>query len=413
MTSDNLTGGRDRPGPARSPRPARMKAADVLRVGGSGLRARPARVLLSALGIALGIAALIAVVGVSASGRENLDRRLDALGTNLLTVSPGKTVAGDTASLPPDAVAMVARIGPVEAVSAIGKTGAKVYRNDRIPSQESGGIGVYAARLDLPATVGASVARGIWLNPANDGYPAVVLGPVAAARLGIRAPGPHVSVWLGDTGFPGNGNLAPTPLATELDTAALVGWPEAQRDLAFDGNPTTIYSRADNASVADVSAVLGATANPTSPNEVEVSRPSDALAAREAADDALNGLLLGLGSVALLVGGVGIANTMVISVLERRSEIGLRRALGATRGHIGTQFLAEALLLSALGGAGGILLGSAATVGYSTLRHWPAVVPPWAMAGGLAATLLVGASAGLYPAMRAARLAPTEALAGT
>jgi putative ABC transport system permease protein len=401
------------PGTEPAPRPTRMKAADVLRVGGSGLRTRPTRVLLSALGIALGIAALIAVVGVSASGRENLDRRLDALGTNLLTAAPGKTATGAAAGLPPDAVAMVARIGPVEAVSAIGKTGAKVYRNDRIPPQESGGIGVYAARLDLPATVGASVAHGTWLNPANDIYPAVVLGPVAAARLGVRTPGADVQIWLGGRWFTVIGILAPTPLATELDTAALVGWPEARRDLAFDGNPTTVYTRADNASVEDVAAVLGATANPTNPNEVEVSRPSDALAAREAASDALDGLLVGLGSVALLVGGVGVANTMVISVLERRSEIGLRRALGATRGHIGTQFLAEALLLSALGGAGGILLGSAATAGYSTYRHWPAVVPAWAMAGALAATLLVGACAGLYPALRAARLAPTEALAAT
>ncbi|GCE02489.1 ABC transporter permease [Embleya hyalina] len=397
--------------PRSQPRPTRMKAADVLRVGGAGLRTRPTRVLLSALGIALGVAALIAVVGVSASGRENLDRRLDALGTNLLTAAPGKTATGAAAGLPPDAVAMVARIGPVEAVSAIGKTGAKVYRNDRIPPQESGGIGVYAARLDLPATVGTSLAHGTWLNPANEGYPAVVLGPVAAARLGVRAPGPDVQVWLGRRWFTVIGILAPAPLAAELDTAALVGWPEARRDLDFDGNPTTVYTRADNASIADVAAVLGATANPANPNEVEVSRPSDALAAREAADDALNGLLVGLGSVALLVGGVGVANTMVISVLERRAEIGLRRALGATRGHIGTQFLSEALLLSVLGGAGGILLGSAATVGYSTYRHWPAVVPPWAMAGGLVATLVVGVCAGLYPALRAAHLAPTEALA--
>lgn len=395
----------------RPPRPGRMRPGDLLRVGGAGLRARPTRVVLSALGIAIGIAAMIAVVGVSASGRENLDRRLDALGTNLLTVAPGTTFGGAAAHLPADAVAMVGRIGPVEAVSAIGKTQAKVYRSDRVPTQESGGIGVYAARLDLPATVGTSTARGAWLNAASGNYPAVVLGPVAAQRLGVRAPGPEVQVWLGDRWFTVVGILRPTPLAAELDTAALVGWPEAERDLGFDGNPTTVYTRTDNAAVEDVAAVLGATANPANPNETEVSRPSDALAAREAADDALNGLLLGLGAVALLVGGVGVANTMVISVLERRSEIALRRALGATRGHIRSQFLVESLLLSVLGGTGGVLLGSAATAGYAAYRGWPSVVPPTAMGGGLGATVVIGALAGLLPAMRAARLPPTDALA--
>jgi putative ABC transport system permease protein len=160
-----------------------------------------------------------------------------------------------------------------------------------------------------------------------------------------------------------------------------------------------------------VRGVLAATANPEHPNELEVSRPSDALAAKRATDATLDALLLGLGGVALLVGGVGAANTMVISVLERRAEIGLRRALGATRGHIRVQFLAESLLLSALGGAGGVLLGIAVTSVYAVTQQWPAVVPPWATAGGVGVTLVIGGLAGLYPAIRAARLAPTEALA--
>jgi putative ABC transport system permease protein len=144
---------------------------------------------------------------------------------------------------------------------------------------------------------------------------------------------------------------------------------------------------------------------------VDVSRPSDALAAKQATDTALTGLLLGLGAVALLVGGVGVANTMVISVLERRAEIGLRRSLGATRGHVGIQFLTESLLLSALGGAGGALLGIAVTGAYAAYQGWPAVVPAWASAGGVATTMLIGCCAGIYPAWRAAHLSPTEALA--
>jgi putative ABC transport system permease protein len=384
----------------------------VVRVGGAGLRARPLRVVLSALGIAIGIAAMVAVVGISTSSRAELNRLLDALGTNLLTAGPGSTLFGEQATLPDEAVAMVGRIGPVESVSATGKLAdAKVYRSDKIPPAQSGGIAALAARSDLPDVVGARVASGTWLNDATAQYPAVVLGAKAAERLGIGAAGPDLQIWVGGQWVTVVGTLDPVPLAPELDQAALVGWQAGRRYLGFDGSPTTIYTRTDPDMVEPVRGVLAATVSPAQPNEVEVSRPSDALAAQAAADVAFTGLLLGLGAVALLVGGIGVANTMVISVLERRAEIGLRRSLGATRGHIRVQFLAEALLQSALGGASGVLLGTAVTAVYASLQGWPTVVPAWVMGGGVAATVVIGALAGLYPAIRAARLAPTEALA--
>jgi putative ABC transport system permease protein len=395
------------------PKPARLSPADVLRTGGSGLRSRPMRVFLSALGIAIGIAAMIGVVGISTSSSEELNRKLAALGTNLLTVAPGQTFSGGDAHLPDAAVEMVRGIDAVESVSAVGKTDANVYRNDHVPKPETGGLSVYAARTDLPGTVGIDVVAGRWLNAATERYPAVVLGSQAAQQLGVYEAGPDVQVWLGDRWFTVVGLLAANELAPELDSAALVGWPVAEEELRFDGYATTIYTRAEEAHVVDIQEVLGATVNPENPNEVDVSRPSDALAAQQATDEALSGLLLGLGAVALLVGGVGVANTMVISVLERRAEIGLRRALGATRGQIRTQFLCESLLLSALGGLGGVALGIAVTAGYASYQGWPTVVPPWAMAGGVAATLVIGGLAGFYPAVRAARLPPTEALAAT
>ena len=391
--------------------PARLSAGDVLRVGGAGLRARPMRVVLSALGIAIGIAAMIAVVGISTSGRAELDRQLDRLGTDLLRVTPGSDFFGEAATLPDEAPAMIERIGPVTEVSAVGSVGSNVYRSDLIPEIESGGISTYAVDLDLPETLGATLADGTWLNAATAQYPAVVLGSATATQLGIDRAGVDVQVLVGGEWFTVVGILDPVPLAPEADTAALVGWPIAEAVLGFDGHPTTVYTRSDEASVAAVSAVLAATANPSAPNEVEVSRPSDALAARAAADEAFTGLLLGLGAVALLVGGVGVANTMVISVLERRGEIGLRRSLGATRGHIRSQFLAESLLLALVGGAAGVVLGVAATAVYAALQSWPTLVPLWASLGGLVATVLVGVIAGLYPAARAARLSPTEALA--
>jgi putative ABC transport system permease protein len=390
-----------------------MSPADVLRVGGAGLRARPVRVLLSALGIAIGIAAMIGVVGISSSSSNDLNERLAALGTNLLTVSPGTSFDGGAAHLPGRSLSMIGGIPEVTAVSALGKTPAKVYRNDRVPPQESGGLRVTAARTDLPEAIGARLSDGTWLNAANSRYPAVVLGATAAARLGVDHAGPEVKVWLGDRWFTVVGLLAPIELLPDLDSNAMVGWAEAEKDLDFDGYPTTVYVRAQESAITEVQAKLGATANPEAPSEVDVSRPSDVLAAKQATDDTLSGLLLGLGGVALLVGGIGVANTMVISVLERRSEIGLRRSLGATRGQIRAQFLAEALLLSALGGIGGVLLGIGATAVYAAIQGMAVVVPVWAMAGGIGATLVIGGLAGFYPAVRAARLPPTEALANS
>ncbi|MBL7495777.1 ABC transporter permease [Frankia nepalensis] len=399
------------PGAGRALRPVRLSARDLVRVGAAGPRARPTRVALSALGIAIGIAAMISVVGVSSSSREDFHRQMAALGTNLLTVSPGQNLFGDQAHLPAEAVTMIDAIGDVESVSATGLVpDARVYRNDRIPAAASGGIAVLATGLGLPGTVGADVVAGAYLDAATQGYPAVVLGSAAAAHLGVDSSGPEQQVYLGGQWFTVVGILAPVGLAPELDRAALVGWPAAADLLGFDSYPTTVYTRAHPDRVEQTQALLARTANPAAPGEVDVSRPSDALAAQHAADSTLGALLLGLGSVALLVGGIGVANTMVISVLERRGEVGLRRALGATRGDIRDQFLAEALLLSTLGGLGGLVGGIGVTACYCVVQGWPTVVPSWAMLLALGATVLIGAVAGLYPATRASRLTPTEAL---
>ncbi|WP_246090538.1 ABC transporter permease [Nonomuraea deserti] len=393
------------------PSPARMRLGDVLRVGAVGLRTRPLRAFLSALGIAIGIAAMVGVVGLSSSSGAELDRTLSALGTNLLTVSSGTTLMGEAAQMPEDAEMMIERIGPVERASSVGKVSeAKVYRSEQIPEAQTGGISAYAASLDLPATVGATLSSGTWLNAATERYPAAVLGSVTAQRLGIGAAGVDTQIVVGGVRFTVVGILNPVALAADLDSGVLVGWPVAESRLDFDGHPTTLYTRSEEAKLESVRQVLAGTANPEAPNEVDVSRPSDALAAKQATSQAFANLLLGVGAVALLVGGVGVANTMVISVLERRAEIGLRRSLGATRGQIRTQFLAESLLLSAMGGSGGILLGMGVTMGYALYSGWPSVVPAWATVGGLVATLLIGAVAGLYPAIRASRLSPTEAL---
>jgi putative ABC transport system permease protein len=391
---------------------SRLLPADLVRVGAVGLRTRRLRAALSALGIAIGIASMVAVLGLSASSRAGLLSQLDTLGTNLLTASPGQTIGGDAATLPRRTRKVLSRLGGVQQVASVKVLqNTTVRRTDRIDADESGGIAVTAADPQLLSTLGGSMARGRFLNAATTRTRSVVLGAVAAERMGIDRPG--MLVYIGGRWWTVLGILRALPLAPDIDRAALIGYRAAEKELGAARNATAVYLRADPDRVAATRSLVPSAVNPESPEEVDVSRPSDALAARAAADRTLTSLFLGLGAVALLVGGIGIANTMVISVLERRSEIGLRRALGATRAHVRAQFLVESLLLAALGGAAGVFLGSLVTGGYAQARGWETVVPPEALLGGFAAALLIGAAAGLYPAARAARLSPTDALRST
>ncbi|MBB4660831.1 ABC transporter permease [Conexibacter arvalis] len=390
---------------------SRLPLADALRLGAHGLRTRRARTALSAIGIAIGVAAMVAVLGVAESSRTRVLDQLAQLGTNLLTVSPGDSFFGEEVTLPETAAPAVRGMPGVERAAATTSIAAGVRRTDRIPEQETGGIELLAAEPSLLATVGGRLAAGRFLDAALDRYPAVVLGSLAAKRLGIARPGPRIHAggrWLTVVGI-----MRPVPLVSALDRAALIGYPVAERLYGTSRSPTSLHVRTDEEAVVATRELIPATAYPQRPEEVAITRPSDALAAKAATEDALTALLLGLGAVALLVGGIGIANVMVIAVLERRREIGLRRALGATRRHVAVQFLCEALLLSSLGGALGVLLGAAGTVAYAASQDVRAVVPAIAIGGGLLASLAMGAVAGLYPALRATRLSPTEALRST
>lgn len=387
---------------------SRLLPADLLRVGSVGLRTRRLRAALSAVGIAIGIASMVAVFGVSESSKADLVSTLDRLGTNLLQVQAGQGLFREGGQLPEEAAAMAGRIAPVEDVATIGSVNASVRRTDLVPADQTGGISVVSADPALLETLGGRMVAGAFLDEATSAYPVAVLGSVAAERLGISRAG--VLVWLGGRWFTVGGIMEPLELAPSLDRAVIIGGPTAESLFGASSSPTTVFVRTSPEKIDDVASVLPATVSPEYPEEVEVSQPSDALEARAAVNDTFTALFVGLGAVALLVGGVGIANVMVISVLERRSEIGLRRALGATRRHIWGQFLTESVVLGALGGLAGIVLGALVTVGYAATRGWEAAVPPYALAGGLAAAILIGAVAGLYPALRAARLTPTEAL---
>jgi putative ABC transport system permease protein len=388
--------------------PSRLHPADIGRISSVGLRSRMTRAVLSALGIAIGIASMVAVLGLSDSSKSELIATLDRLGTNLLTVQAGEGIGRGAGELPETAAAMIARIEPVEETAAVADVDSNVYRTDLMPEDRSNGLSVQAVDLALLDTLAGTLAAGKWFDRASASYPTTVLGSVAAERLGVTDL--PAQVWLGDRWFTVIGLLDAFELSPDLDRAALVGFTAAEDYLDSTRTPSAIYVRSDPDQTDEVMSVLAATANPANPEEVEVSRPTDALEAREAANDTFTALFLGLGAVALFVGGVGIANVMVISVLERRGEIGLRRALGATKGHVAIQFLGEALFLSVIGGLAGVALGYTVTAAWSAYRGWDVLVPQVALVGGLGAALVIGTLAGLYPATRAARMSPTEAL---
>ncbi|MGW6407816.1 ABC transporter permease [Streptomyces vinaceus] len=393
--------------------PVRLSPLDVLTLGMLGIRTRRIRAALSALGISLGIATMIVVTAVPASSQKALLARLTALGTNMLEARPAPDQKPPVL-LPEGSVAMVRRIGPVTAVGAVANTHAAVHRSDHVDAADYAGLSVLAATDDLLPVINAKVRAGAFLGPATDTFPTAVLGSVAAARLGVPdltpgAPGPQI--YIDDRWFTVIGVLAATPLSPDIDRSVLVPWEAARRELRFDGHPTVIYVKAREPAMEAVRSVLAATVHPELPGMVRISRPSDALAAKRATQTTFSALFLGLAAVALLVGGIGVANTMVISVLERRREIGLRRALGAGRGQIRAQFLTESVALSGLGGLSGTLIGVLATLGYTAYQGWPPVIPWLSVAAGIGGAIVVGMAAGVYPSVRASRLTPTEALA--
>ena len=393
------------------PASARLRIADLARLAAVGLRTRKLRAGLSALGIAIGVAAIVAVLGLSSSSAAGLNAEIAALGTNLLTVQNGQAFVGGTAELPKPAPGMIARLAGVTGVQDTGTVnGVNAYRSPLIPPIATNALSVDATSLGLPGAAGTSLAQGRFLNAATAREPIAVLGAAAAQRMGIDRIWPGERIWAGGMWFYVAGILRPAALAPAIDSSVLIGYPAAEKYLGFDGHPSTVYVRAADSRVSAVDSRLAAQAYPENPSSVAVSVPSVALTAQRKAKGAFNTLFLGLGAVALLVGAIGVANIMVISVLERRSEIGLRRALGATKGHIRIQFLSEAILLAAIGGAIGVAAGAAATTIYARHKGWATVIPPEAWAGGIGAALLIGALAGLLPAIRAARLSPTQAL---
>ena len=388
----------------------RLKIKDLFFVALYGVRARRGRAALTSIGIGIGIAAIVAVTGISASGRADLLATLESLGTNLIKASPQAGFFGTQPKLPDGVVGMVERIGPVEEVTSTTQTDLIVRRSDFISEFEGGGISTIVTSPELLQVVGGNLIEGRFIQDGLSNIPVTVLGSVTASRLGINTLETPTKILIGNEWFGVVGILDELKIHPDLDRSVFIGYGVAKTLFDIDKEPTTIYVRANPTYIEDVVEVIAPSMNPENPDQVQVSRPSDALEAQEAADAAFTNLLLGLGSVALLVGGVAIANVMVMSVLERRMEIGVRRSIGATRKEIRYQFLLESIVLSGIGGLVGVVLGTGVTLGYTNYTDIVFSIPVSQVLGAILLALLIGAISGVYPAIKASKIQPAEAV---
>ncbi len=393
---------------------SKLRIVDVVSQAVRGLTSRKLRTALTALGISIGIASLIAIQGITEANQADAKAEIDALGSDFLFITPG-TGVGEEAELLPYASAMLeTHIDELEYVAALYPVDARARRNELVPEVQTGGVTVSAltaADLDLLEPVNGSVAFGRFHDTTSVEVPSVVLGSLAADRLGIRHLIGHPTINISGTDFAVIGVLNEFEiLNTDLNRTAIIGLGVADTLFETPDNPSAIYAQVPPEQLDEVRDIIPAQANPAAPGEVAVSRPTEALEIREVIDETFARILQALALIVLAVGGIGIANIMVISVIERRGEIGLRRSLGATRKHIASQFIIESTVLSLLGGLLGVAIGVSIVFGYARYKDFEAIIPWYWLSIGLAAAFGLGAFAGLYPAWRASRLDPAEAV---
>ncbi len=388
----------------------KLRTRDLFFVAVYGVKARKGRAALTSIGIGIGIAAIVAVSGIAASGSADLLSTLESLGTNLVKASPQAGFFGTQEELPEGVIGMVERIGPVEEVTSTTQTDLLVRRSNFISEFEGGGISTIVTSSELLNVIGGNLSEGRFIKDGLADLPVTVLGNVTAKRLGITNLSKPTKILIDDEWFGVIGIVEELKIHPDLDRSVFIGYGAAKKLFDIDKEPTTIYLRANPTFIEDVVEVIAPSMNPENPDQVEVSRPSDALEAQQAVEASFTNLLLGLGSVALLVGGVAIANVMVMSVLERRMEIGVRRSIGATRREIRYQFLLESILLSGIGGLVGVVLGSLITLAYTNYTNIVFSIPVWQIFGAVLLALLIGAISGVYPAIKASKIQPAEAV---
>jgi len=386
---------------------------DLVGVAWSGLKARKIRTLMIMLGPIIGVAAMVSAVGLTESAKGALQAQLAQLGTNLVIVQAGGTFGSQNPTLPSNSVQRVENMSTVTSAAATSNLSGVIA----VPVQgastyyEAFPVPVRAADDNLPSVLQVPTIDGRWLNPTDNRLHlrSVVLGEGIAKQYGYL-PGETRTIRLNNTNFGVVGVLGPVALDPELDNAAFVTQWAAKHVLGTNGRPNQLYVRAIPGTTQQTANALPTAINLGSSTQVSTQIPTDVLQAAAQANKTLQQVALLAGLLALTVGGIGIANVMSISVIQRSSEIGIRRAVGHSRSKIGAQFLLEALFVGVLGGIIGAVVGVGVVYAVSAIAGWVVVIayreiPIWM---GLA--LLVAVIAGLYPSIKAARLEPLETL---
>jgi putative ABC transport system permease protein len=389
------------------------QSRDLVGVALKGLTARKVRTLLIMLGPIIGVAAMVCAIGLTESAKGELQAQLAQLGTNLIIAQAGGTFGSQNPTFPENAVARVESVSSVSAAAATANLSGVVS----VPVQgakdyyEAFPAPVRAAGVGLPSVLQVPMISGRWLDLADLQLhtSAAVLGEGIAKQYGYL-PGESRTIRLNNANFAVVGVLGPVALDPELDNAVFVTEWSAKHVLGTNGEPNQLYIRAAPGATQSTANAIPTAISLGGPDQVSTQIPSDVLQAAAQANKTLQEVALLAGLLALVVGGVGIANVMSISVIQRSSEIGIRRAVGHSRSKIAAQFLLESLFVGLLGGLGGAGFGVAIVYGVSAVAGWVAVIDYGTIPLWMGLALLVAVGAGLFPSIKAARLEPLETL---
>ncbi len=386
-----------------------MKLRDLLAEATSGISWRPARSALTALGTVLGTAALVAVLGFTATAHDEVNEKFNALLATSVTLQDAKPALAATNPAFPDGFERT--LGRLRGVTAAGAfwqvqigdahitTGNAAYEQQIIAPNTAT---VDAATPDAFSVLQSSFSAGGPITAFEEAHheQVAVLGSSVATSLGLPSLSEQPAVFIGGQPFLVVGILRNDQRRPDALLSVMIPQSTAVRTWGYTPDGAQAIVATLPGAAGTVASEIPAVLHPNDPERVLATAPPNATLIRNAVNADLNDLFLILAGISLLIGMVGIGNTTLVSVLERTDEIGLRRSLGAQRRHIAGQFLIESGLLGILGGVIGCAIGVIAIVVVSTLRHWIPALDITVIALAPLAGMATGLIAGLYPALK-------------
>lgn len=401
----------------------RFSVQDLIVEAGYGIGARPTRLIMTTLGTTIGIASLVVTIGFAQTAAGQIARQFDAVAATQVVIEPGSTDGMNgseraTGRLPWDAPDRVSRLAGVELAGLVSEVPLDAVTITAVPVNDPSepatlGPSLMATSPGLLDAVRGNIVTGRYFDTGHDARAdrVAVLGSRAAERLGINRVDSQPSIFIGDSSYTVIGIIEGMERRSDLLDAVVVPMGTARADFGLTG-PDELQIRIALGAGKVVAEQAPIALDPNAAENFEVQAPSARSALRENVQADVNVIFLILGVLALVAGGLGIANVTLLSVMERVGEIGLRRALGATKRNISSQFMVESVVIGLLGGLIGAALGVFAVVIVSAIQQWAPVVDPWLAAGSALLGAVVGLAAGVYPALKASNIEPIVALRG-